>query len=72
MTSAMPGSSYARLKARLETMPVIEQAQGILVARQCCGPEESFDLLRRMSQQANVKVYVLAALLAEWASDPAC
>ena len=31
-------SGYARLQARLETMPVIEQAKGILMAQQRCGP----------------------------------
>ena len=31
-------SAYARLQARLETMPVIEQAKGILMAQQRCGP----------------------------------
>lgn len=53
-------SAYARLQARLETMPVIEQAKGILMAQQQCGPDEAFDLLRLASQRANVKVHVLA------------
>ena len=54
-------SAFARLQAKLETMPVIEQAKGILMAQQRCGPDEAFDLLRRASQRANVKVRVLAA-----------
>lgn len=53
-------SAFARLRAMLDTMPVIEQAKGILMAQQRCGPEEAFDLLRRASQSANVKVSVLA------------
>jgi ANTAR domain len=53
-------SAYARLQARLDTMPVIEQAKGILMAHQRCGPDEAFDLLRLASQRANVKVHVLA------------
>ena len=53
-------SAFARLQARLESMPVIEQAKGILMAQQRCGPDEAFDLLRRASQRANVKVNVLA------------
>ena len=53
-------SAFARLQARLETMPVIEQAKGIVMARNGCGPEEAFDLLRRASQRANIKVRVLA------------
>ncbi len=40
---------------------VIEQAKGILMAQQRCGPDEAFDLPRRASQRANVKVNVLAA-----------
>ena len=53
-------SAYARLQARLETMPVIEQAKGILMAQQRCGPDEAFDILRLASQRANVKVNALA------------
>ena len=58
-------SAFARLQARLETMPVIEQAKGILMAQQRCGPDEAFDLLRRASQSANVRVSVLAAQMVE-------
>jgi len=54
-------SEFARLQARMKSMPVIEQAKGILMAQQRCGPDEAFDLLRRASQRANVKVRVLAA-----------
>ena len=49
--------------AQLDTMPVIEQAKGILMAQHGCGPEEAFDLLRRGSQRFNVPVRVLAARL---------
>ena len=58
-------SAFARLQAKLETMPVIEQAKGILMAQHRCGPEEAFDLLRRASQNANVRVSVLAARMVE-------
>jgi hypothetical protein len=54
-------SEYARLLARLETMPVIEQAKGILMAQSRCGDAEAFDLLRRASQRSNVAVRELAA-----------
>jgi GAF domain-containing protein len=53
-------SSFARLRARMETMPVIEQAKGIVMAQRECGPEEAFDVLREMSQRTNVKLNVLA------------
>ena len=54
-------SEYARLQARVQTMPVIEQAKGILMAQSGCGPEAAFDLLRRASQRSNMPVRDLAA-----------
>jgi hypothetical protein len=62
-------SAFARLLAKMDTMSVIEQAKGILIAQQGCGPDEAFDLLRRMSQRANVKVHVLAAQIVEHAAS---
>ena len=56
-------SPYARLLARLETMPVIEQAKGIIMAQSQCGQAEAFDILRRASQRSNVPVRELAAAL---------
>lgn len=53
--------AFARLLARLESLPVIEQAKGILVAQTGCAPEQAFDMLRRMSQRTNVPVRSLAA-----------
>lgn len=67
---ALHHSAYARLQARFETMPVIEQAKGILMAQYRCRPEEAFDLLRRASQRANVKVSVLAAQIVEQIAEP--
>jgi ANTAR domain len=54
-------SEYARLLARLESMPVIEQAKGIIMAQSHCGDAQAFDLLRRASQRSNVPVRELAA-----------
>jgi AmiR/NasT family two-component response regulator len=51
-------------------MPVIEQAKGILMAQHRCGPDEAFDLLRRASQRANVKVSVLAKQIVEQIALP--
>jgi hypothetical protein len=53
-------SACARLEARLESMPVIEQAKGILMAQTGCGAGQAFDMLRRASQRSNVKVRDLA------------
>jgi len=57
----MQRSEYARLLARLESMPVIEQAKGIIMAQSHCGQVQAFDLLRRASQRSNVPVRELAA-----------
>jgi hypothetical protein len=54
-------STAARLQARLETMPVIEQAKGIIMEQNGCTAEEAFDLLRKASQRGNVPVRDLAA-----------
>jgi len=61
-------SAYARLQARMDSMPVIEQAKGIVMAQHGCGPEEAFEVLRRMSQHTNVKLHVLAARLVKQTS----
>ena len=53
-------SRLARLHAQAATMPVIEQAKGILMAQQGCSEDEAFDLLRRASQRSNTPVRVLA------------
>jgi len=58
-------SAYARLKARQETLAVIEQAKGMIMAQQRCGPDEAFTLLRRVSQRTNIKLHVLAAQIVE-------
>ena len=64
-------SAYARLVARLQTMPVIEQAKGIIMARSACGDDEAFDMLRRASQRSNVPVRELAAQLVAKSARPA-
>lgn len=61
----LPVSALARMTAQLATMPVIEQAKGILIARTGCDPDQAFDQLRGASQRANVPVRVLAARLVE-------
>ena len=57
---ALHHSAFARLQAKLETMPVIEQAKGILMAQTGCGADEAFGMLRRASQRSNVRVRELA------------
>jgi hypothetical protein len=54
-------SAHARLQARMASMPVIEQAKGILMAQYGWPEEQAFEALRRASQRENVKVRDLAA-----------
>ena len=54
-------SAYARLQARLASLPVIEQAKGIIMARYGWPEQQAFDALRRASQRENIKVRDLAA-----------
>src|SRR5579859_4839274 len=63
-------SEHARLLARLETMPVIEQAKGIIMAQSRCTEAEAFDLLRRASQRSNIPVRELAVQIIASATQP--
>jgi hypothetical protein len=56
-------SAYARLQARLASMPVIEQAKGILMAQYGWPEDRAFAALRQVSQRENVKVRDLAAAI---------
>jgi len=56
-------SPYARLQARLASLPVIEQAKGIIMARHGWPEDRAFDALRRASQQKNIKLRNLAAII---------
>jgi hypothetical protein len=56
-------SAFARSQAKLASMPVIEQAKGVIMA-QCGWPEDqAFDALRKASQRENIKVRDLAAMI---------
>lgn len=68
-TELIERSEYARLRARMQTMPVIEQAKGILMAQSGCGPDAAFDVLRRASQRSNVPVRELAAQIVARTAD---
>ena len=58
-------SAFARLQAKVNSTPVIEQARGIVMAQHGCGPAEAFVVLHRMSQHTDLKLHVLAARLVE-------
>jgi GAF domain-containing protein len=51
------------LRTALSSRSIIDQAIGILMGQQRCGPEEAFALLRAASQQRNIKLREVAANL---------
>jgi hypothetical protein len=64
-------SAYARLQARLASMPVIEQAKGIIMGKYGWPEDRAFDALRQASQRKNVKLRDLAAGIVAQAARPA-
>ena len=62
-------SAYARLEARLASLPAIEQAKGIIMAQTGCSPDEAFDLLRKASQRGNIPVRELSLAVVARAGD---
>src|SRR5262249_8762866 len=53
--------AYGRLEARLTTVPVIEQAKGVLMARNGFPADQATDMLRAMAQDAGVPLAEMAA-----------
>jgi GAF domain-containing protein len=53
------------LRMALSTRAIIDQAVGIVMAQQRCTPDGAFAVLRRASQQRNVKVHAIAARIVE-------
>ena|SRR5215469_2212164 len=64
-------SAYARLVAKVESLPVIEQAKGIIMAESGCTADKAFDALRRASQRLNLPVRDLAASIVDTRSHSA-
>ncbi|MEV0074489.1 ANTAR domain-containing protein [Amycolatopsis sp. NPDC050768] len=66
-TSALTRAELDRLNLEraIESRDVIGQAKGILMSRRGITADEAFDLLRRTSQDVNVKLAELARTLAE-------
>jgi GAF domain-containing protein len=50
----------SRLGKAMKSRAMIEQAKGVLMGAQGCGPDEAFDLLTRASQRENVKLRDIA------------
>ena len=65
-------ASYARVSARVEhlqralnTRAVIEQAKGVIIARDRCTPDEAFEVLTRISQHEHIKIRDLARAIVD-------
>ncbi|WP_156611972.1 ANTAR domain-containing protein [Auraticoccus cholistanensis] len=52
-----------QLREALTTRATIEQAKGMVMLSRGCGPEEAFDVLRRISQNTNVRLADVAATI---------
>jgi GAF domain-containing protein len=53
-------TTTAQLQEAMTSRSVIDHAIGIVMAQNRCTPEEAFDVLRRASQNRNVKLRVIA------------
>ncbi|MGL5817898.1 MAG: ANTAR domain-containing protein [Phycicoccus sp.] len=63
-------AEVAQLKAALASRAGIGQAVGILMARHRCGAEEAFAMLRKTSNDTNVRLADLAATIVSEAGRP--
>ena len=61
------GRGAAGLRTAMATPAVIEQAKGILMARDHCTADEAFDLLKRLSSHRNLKLRDIAQAIVEQA-----
>jgi hypothetical protein len=66
---ALHSSAMARLQSRVDSLPVIEQAKGILMAEAGCEPREAFDILRRTAERSHVTVTDLASEIVRRAAE---
>ncbi|WP_106181146.1 GAF and ANTAR domain-containing protein [Prauserella shujinwangii] len=64
-TASAADLESAQLREALQSRDVIGQAKGILMERRGVSADEAFDILRRSSQELNVRLADLARTLAE-------
>lgn len=55
-----PASLSTRLQAQLVSMPVVEQAKGVLMAQQGCDADQAYDLLCKVAERSGMAIYALA------------
>jgi PAS domain S-box-containing protein len=58
-----------QLQEAMASRGVIEQAKGVLMARERCTEDQAFDILRRASQRTNRKLREIAKLVVDGAGD---
>jgi len=58
-------TEVAHLRTAMQSRAVIEQAKGILMARDRCSPDEAFELLKRISQHRNAKLRDIAQTIVD-------
>jgi GAF domain-containing protein len=58
----------ADLQAALASRAIIDQALGVIMGQQRCTAQDAFAVLRRASQQRNVKIQAIAAAIVEGVS----
>ncbi|NUR02765.1 MAG: ANTAR domain-containing protein [Streptomyces sp.] len=57
-----------QLRQAMESRPVIDMARGVLMTTFACGPDDAWEILLSVSQNANVKLRVVAGTVMEAAS----
>ena len=62
--------THAELRELLRSLPVIEQAKGMLMGYYGVDADTAFRLLRRWSSVRNIKVRTLSAAIVEAAGQP--
>jgi len=62
---AKAADEAAGLRIAMQSRAVIEQAKGIVMARNRCTPDEAFNLLTRLSQHRNIKLRDLSRIIVD-------
>lgn len=64
-------SLTAQLRSAMAARSVIDQALGIIMAREGCGPDRAFEILRATSQRSNVKIRDIAtSMVTRFSGEP--
>ena len=69
---SVPARELVQLYRKLQTQPVIEEANGILMGYYGLNADTAFQLLRRWSQHSNIKVRTLAQALVDAVVQQPC